>query len=116
VSDPVSRDTEISGLFSGQLDFVTNKKDFDFEIDLYELTSGGEYIQLSFYKTRASYMKDRRVRRLLHPGTHQLLTFTVGRLTSRQFWAGSRLVVEDALEPLQVRWMTDSFIQVPSSN
>lgn len=49
VSDPFVNPTELSGLFSGGLDFVANKKDFDFEIDLYELTSDGEYIQLAPY-------------------------------------------------------------------
>src|ERR1700732_204167 len=33
---PFDRSTDISGLFSGRLEFVTNKKDFDFQIQLYE--------------------------------------------------------------------------------
>lgn len=37
--------TEISGLFSGQLDFITNKKDADFNVALYELMPTGEYFQ-----------------------------------------------------------------------
>ena len=31
------------------------KKDFDFELDLYEQTPKGEYVQLTSYWTRASY-------------------------------------------------------------
>lgn len=51
--------TEISGLFSGQLDFITNKKDMDLNMALYELMPNGEYFQLSYYMARASYAQDR---------------------------------------------------------
>lgn len=138
VSDPVSGPTELSGLFSGRLDVVANKKDFDFNVQLYELTPEGEYVQLSFYSARASHVGDRVRRRLLTPGVRRRLLFESGRLTSRLFRPGSRLVVvlgvikqpstqinygtgrdvsdetiADATEPLRVRWFGDSFIEVP---
>jgi hypothetical protein len=94
VSDAFERATEITGLFSGHLDFAVNKHDFDLEIDLYELTPDGEYIQLSFYKARASYIRNRSVRQLLSPDKREQLDFTSGRTTSREFRPGSRLVVE----------------------
>jgi putative CocE/NonD family hydrolase len=138
VSDPFSTPTELSGLFSGRLDFVSNKSDFDFSVQLYELTAAGEYVQLSYYLVRASHAGDRVRRRLLKPGVRTRLDFESGRLTSRQFRPGSRLVVvltvlkqpstqinygtgrdvsdetiADAREPLQLRWFSDSFIDIP---
>jgi hypothetical protein len=75
---------------------------------------------------------------MLAPGKRQRLQFQSGRLTSRQLQAGSRLVVvlgvikqageqinygtgrdvsdetiADAKEPLEIRWLGDSFIDVP---
>ena len=138
VSEPFMQPVELSGLFSGRLDLATNKKDFDFNIQLYELTPKGEYVQLSYYWVRASHAGDRVHRRLLTPGQRQHVDFESGRLTSRQFQTGSRLVVvlsivrqpnaqinygtgkdvsdetiADAKEPLQIKWFSDSFINVP---
>lgn len=138
VSDPLLKPTELSGLFSGRLDFITNKKDFDFQFTLYELTPEGEYFQLSYYWSRASHVRDLSRRHLLVPGQRQSLDFKSWRLTSRKFQTGSRLVVllsiikqsnsqinygtgkdvsdetiADAGEPLQIKWFGDSFIDVP---
>lgn len=138
VSDPLPKPTELSGLFSGRLDFVCNKKDFDFEIDLYEQTPKGEYVQLSPFWTRASYIGDHSNRHLLTPGKRQQLDFQSIRLMSRQLQAGSRVVmvlsvikekgrqinygtgkdisdetIADAKEPLQIRWFSDSYVDIP---
>ncbi|MGI9039659.1 MAG: CocE/NonD family hydrolase [Gemmatimonadales bacterium] len=138
VSDPFTRPIELTGLFSGRLAFMANKADFDFSVTLFELNPQGEYFQLSYHWARASYAEDRARRHLLIPGKRQSLTFTSGRLTSRQMQSGSRLVVvlgvlkqpgeqinygtgkdvsdetlADAGEPLQIRWYQDSFINVP---
>lgn len=140
VSDPLSHAIEISGLFSGRLDFVANKKDFDFEIDLYELTPQGKYVQLSEYWTRASYMHDRTHRKLLVPGKRQQVDFSSIRLMSRQLQADSRLVavlsfikepgrqinygtgkdvsdetIRDADVPLEIQWFGDSELTIPMS-
>jgi putative CocE/NonD family hydrolase len=137
-SDPLPTPTELSGLFSGRLDFITNKKDLDFSVELYELTAKGEYVALSTYMARASYVRDRGQRQLLTPGRRQRLDFRSGRLTSRKFQPGSRLVVvlsvlkwpgaqinygtgkdvsdetiADAGEPLTIKWFGDSFIDIP---
>jgi putative CocE/NonD family hydrolase len=137
-SDPLLKPTELSGLFSGRLEFVTNKKDLDFSVELYELTAKGEYVALSTYMARASYVRDRGQRQLLTPGQRQRLDFRSGRLTSRKLQPDSRLVVvlsvlkspgaqinygtgkdvsdetiADAGEPLTVRWFGDSFIDIP---
>lgn len=138
VSDPISKSSELSGLFAGQLDFIINKKDFDFNIALYERTFQNEYLQLSSYWGRASHVGDVSHRRLLTPGKRQHLDFQSVRLISRQVQSGSRLVVvlsvikepgrqinygtgkdvsdetiADAKEPLQIKWFADSFIDVP---
>lgn len=138
MSDPFPQATELSGLFSGRLDFIANKKDLDFTVELYELTPKGEYVTLSFYKARASYVADRGHRRLLAPGRRQRLDFRSGRLTSRRFQPGSRLVVvlsvvkwpgaqinygtgkdvsdetvADGKQPLSIQWYGGSYVDVP---
>ena len=138
ISDPLPARTELGGLFSGRLDFMTNKKDFDFNIALYELTAAGDYVQLAPYWARASYVRDLTRRRLLTPGKRQRLQFESIRLMSRQVEAGSRIVVvlsvikepgrqinygtgkdvsdetiADAKEPLEIRWFADSYVELP---
>jgi putative CocE/NonD family hydrolase len=138
VSNPIQISTDLSGLFSGRLEFVTNKKDFDINIALYELTPKREYVLLSTYWARASAIGDLTQRRLLTPGKREHIDFKSVRLTSRQLQPGSRLVVllniikqpdfqisygtgkdvsdetiADAGEPLQVKWFGDSFIDLP---
>jgi uncharacterized protein len=138
VSEPMKQVTEVSGLFSGQVDFITNKKDIDFNVGLYELMPTGDYFQLSYYMGRASYAEDRSHRQLLAPDKRQRITFKCGRLTSRKFQAGSRLVVvlsiikeadmqidygtgrdvsdesiADAKVPLRIKWYGSSYVDVP---
>jgi uncharacterized protein len=138
VSHPLSNPTELSGLFSGRLDFVSNKKDFDFEIDLYELTSQGDYVQLAPYWARASYVGHLSRRTLLTPDKRQRLDFQSVRPMSRQLQQGSRVVmvlrvikesgrqinygtekdvsdetIQDAGAPLEIRWYADSYLDLP---
>lgn len=138
VGRPISESLELSGLFSAQLDFTTNKRDFDFKLQLYELTSGGDYIRLSWHLSRASLTEDRRHIHLLVPDKPQRLQFTSGRLTSRQLQSGSRLVmvlsickgpagpinygsggtvnnesIADAGNPMTIRWSTTSVVRLP---
>lgn len=135
---PFDRSTDISGSFSGRLDFVTNKKDFDFQIQLYEHTADGKYFELSWYTARASYIADRTRRHLLVPGVRQHLDFTSARLTSRRLKPGSCLVVQlsllktpdsqinygsgrdvagetiaDAGPPLEIKWFGSSVLDIP---
>ncbi len=137
VSDPLE-DVEVSGLFSGHLDFVTNKKDFDLSVALFELTTKGEYIQFPPFQIRASHARDLAVRRLLTPGEPQTLDFTAIRLVSRNLKRGSRIVavigpikgpgqqinygsgkevsdetVADAGDPLEIRWLGSSYLELP---
>jgi uncharacterized protein len=139
VSNPLPTPIELSGLFSGRLEFITNKKDFDINISLYELTANNEYVLLSTYWTRASAIGDLAHRRLLTPGKRERLDFKAVRLISRKFETGSRLVAliniikqpdmqvnygtgrdvsdettADAGEPLTIQWFGDSFIDIPT--
>lgn len=139
-SEPLDRATELSGLFSGRLEFVTNKRDFDFNVQLYELLPSGEYMQLSFYAARASLVSDITQRHLLQPNVRQRLDFRSRTLTSRLLQPGSRLVVvlkvvkrpdmqinygtgkdvsdetiADATSPLVIEWLGSSFIDFPMS-
>src|SRR5271156_2631171 len=138
ISDPLTKATELSGLFSGRLDFVTNKRDFDFGIDLYELTPHGDYVQLAPYWTRTSYVGDRGHRQLLIAGKRQQIDFQSVRLMSRQLQQGSRIVavlrvikqpgrqinygtgkdvsaetVQDANSPLEIHCYSDSYLDLP---
>lgn len=138
VSAPFKSGVQFNGLFRGDFDIVTNKKDFDFEVDLYELRPDGTYFQLSHYMARASYVNDRSTRHLLEPGKHMHLCFTAGRMTSRQMQKGSRLImvlsvikipfvqinygtdqdvsdetVRDSGAPLRLEWFGDSLITIP---
>ena len=137
-SDALDRATEVSGLFSGQLDFETNKKDMDVDIRLFEQLPSGEYFRLSYTQFRASYARDRSTRRLLPIGKRQTLDFRSEILTSRLMQKGSRIVIllgivkgpdmqinygtgkdvsdetiEDAGTALRIKWFSDSYVELP---
>ena len=139
-SEPMSGQTEFSGLFSGRLDFKVNKMDMDVGVMLYEQRADGEYVGLfdPAYEFRASYARDRVHRHLLRAGERQQLTFKSERLTSRLLEKGSRLVfvigiskrpdreinygsggdvseesIADGRVPLKIRWYNDSYIEIP---
>jgi putative CocE/NonD family hydrolase len=139
ISDPLTEPTELSGLFSGRLEFVTNKADFDFGVTLYEQTAKGEYFLLAPYQSRASHVGDIVNRHLLTPGKRQHLDFKSVRLMSHLLQTGSRIVavlqviknsgqqinygtgkdvsdesIADAKEPLTISLFADSYIAVPS--
>jgi len=142
VSRPFEHPVRLNGLFSGRLEMLVNKMDVDLNISLFELTPAGDYIQLfsPTLELRASYARDRRRRHLLQAGVPQHIEFQSERLTSRQFSAGSRLVLLlgiarrpdreinygtgndvseesflDADEPYRLRWLPGSYIEVPVS-
>src|SRR3546814_19534974 len=47
---------EVVGIVSGELDFVSNKYDVDFDVTLYEQCSAGDYLQLpATSKFRSTY-------------------------------------------------------------
>lgn len=138
ISDPIAEPLEISGLYSGHLEFITNKKDFDLSISLFELTEKGEYYQLPPFQMRASYARDLTTRKLLTPGKRGTINFKAIRLISRKLAPRSRIVavigpikqpgqqinygtgkdvsdetIADAGRPLEIRWFSSSFIDLP---
>jgi hypothetical protein len=138
LSQPLAEPTEMSGLFSGHLEFIANKSDFDFQVQLFELSPAGDYFQLAPYWSRASYVQDLTHRHLLVAGKRQSLDFRSVRLMSRQLAAGSRLVavlsvirepgreinygtgkevtgesIADAKTPLQISWLGSSYLDLP---
>jgi len=76
ISERLIKEMIMSGSFTGELKVTINKKDFDFAVNLYELTADGKYFHLSNYIGRASYAKSREQRELLTP--HQLTTIGFG--------------------------------------
>jgi putative CocE/NonD family hydrolase len=138
IGEPLPKATELSGLFRGHLEFIANKRDFDFQVALYELTAAKDYVQLAPYWSRASYVKDLAHRNLLAPGKRHSLDFRSMRLMSRQVAAGSRLVavlsilkepereinygtgkevidesISDAKVPLRMTWFAGSYLDLP---
>jgi uncharacterized protein len=143
VSEPFAKSTELSGLFSGHLDFTVNKMDMDLNVMLYERLSSGEYLRLfdPNLELRLSYVSDRVHRSLLKAGERQQLTITSERMTSRKIQAGSRLVmvlsvskrpdreinygtgndvseesIAEGKVPLKIQWHSDSYIEIPVSS
>ena len=139
VSDPFARATEVTGFLSGRLELTVNRKDFDFSITPYEWTADGRYFQLPPFQSRASHVASLTERRLLTPGKRETLEFAGSlRMMSRQIAAGSRFVlvlavlrnprqeinygtggdvsaetVADAKEPLRIRWLGGSYVDLP---
>src|SRR5207245_10675002 len=94
VSEPLAGAVELSGLMSGHLELIANKRDFDFTIALYELTADGQYFQLPPYTSRASHVGSVNERRLLTPGKLERLDFASSlRMMSRRLGPGSSLVM-----------------------
>jgi predicted acyl esterase len=137
-SAPLPSATEVSGLFSGHLELVANKKDFDFGIGIYEQRTDGTYMQLPPYQSRASYVGSPTHRRLLVPGKRERLDLRSIRLASHLCRPGSRLVVvvsilkspgqqinygtgkdvsdetiADAADPLTIELFDGSYIELP---
>ncbi|WP_394776052.1 hypothetical protein [Flavobacterium sp.] len=128
----------INGSFLGEIKASINKKDMDIGVTLYELMPNGEYFHLSYFLGRASYAKDISTRNLLKPNQIESIPFSNTHLVSKQLNKGSRLVVvlnvnknpfselnygtgkvvteetiQDAKEPLKVKWYNDSFVKIP---
>jgi len=138
ISEPLEKDILVNGSFLGQLKVSINKKDFDFGVTLYELTSQGEYFHLSYIVGRASYAEDITQRNLLTPNERTTIPFSNTHFISKKLSKGSRLVahinvnknpfselnygtgkavieetIADATEPLAVKWYNDSFVEIP---
>jgi len=138
ISDPFQNDFIINGAFTGELAAEINKRDMALSISFYEQMADGRYFFLSRYLGRASYAKDNSRRELLTPGKKEKIPLNASHIISKKINKGSRLVVvlnvnkhpfeiinygsgkepafetiNDAGEPLEIRWYNDSYIEIP---
>ena len=138
ISEPFDEPVSINGTFSGEIKAITNKRDMDIGVVLYEVMPNGELFHLSYFVGRASYARDMSVRKLLTPGKVESIPFDKTRMTSRQLSRGSRLLVtlnvnkhafaqinygtgkdvsdediSDAKVPLKIKWGNDSYVKIP---
>ncbi len=138
LSDPFEEPVEVSGAFSGKIKAVINKKDMDIGVALYQVKPDGELFHLSYFLGRASYAPDMSARHLLKPGQVESIVFDRTRMVSRRLEKGSRLLVtldvdknafaevnygtgkdvslediNDGKVPLEIKWQTDSFVNIP---
>lgn len=136
-SEPFDTARTVSGSFRGELVVTANKKDFDYNVTVYERMADGRLFHLGYALHRASYAHDPTQRRLLEPGKPTKLPF-VTTLVSRRMAPGSQLMVlldvnkhpmaqinygtgkdvstesvEDAGSPLEISWHDLSYIDVP---
>jgi putative CocE/NonD family hydrolase len=138
ISEPLKEPMLINGSFLGEIKASINKKDMDIGVTLYEVMPNGEYFHLSYFLGRASYVKDITNRNLLNPNEIESIPFSNTHLVSKQLSKGSRLLVsinvnknpfsqlnygtgkevsdesiEDAKEPLKIKWYNDSYVKIP---
>lgn len=138
VSGPLEKPLIVNGSFMGEINLSINKKDLDIGVTLYEVLPTGEYFHLSYYIGRASYANDIAHRNLLTPNKKESISFDNTHLISKQLQKGSRLAVvlnvnknpfselnygtgkivtsetiDDAKEPLKIKWFNDSFVRIP---
>ena len=138
ISKRLKKETIISGSFTGELKIEINKKDFDFAVNLYELTADGKYFHLSNYIGRASYAKDREQRELLTPHKLKKIDFGNTSIICKKLAKESRIVIvintnknpygqinygtgrdvssesiKDATIPLELKINTESKITLP---
>ena len=138
ISEPLEESMLVNGSFIGALSVSINKKDFDYGVTLYELMPDGKYFHLSYIVGRASYAEDVTKRKLLTPNKIETIPFSNTHLVSKKLSKGSRLLVyinvnknpfselnygtgkvvaeetiDDAQEPLMVKWYNDSYVEIP---
>lgn len=138
ISEPFENPVEISGVITGQIQMILNKKDMDLGLAFYEVTPSGELFQLSYFLGRASYAKDMSRRSLLTPDKVELFPFERTRMVSRKLEKGSRLLVTlnvnknssaqvnygtgkdvsdetiaDSKVPLKIKWLNGSYVNIP---
>jgi hypothetical protein len=137
-TDTFAKEFIINGAFTGQVFIETNKRDLDISISFYEQSSDKNYFLLSRYVGRASYAKDNSQRKLLKPFQKEQITLNASHIVSKKINKGSRFVIvvnvnkhpfeiinygsgknpsdetiDDAGEPMQIKWYSDSYIEIP---
>ncbi|WP_326982143.1 CocE/NonD family hydrolase [Chryseobacterium sp. MYb264] len=137
-TEVLDKDLIINGAFSAKLKAMINKKDMDITITLMQVKPEGGFFFLSNYLGRASYIKNREERQLLKPNEIEEISITNSTFVGKKIPKGSQLIVllgvnknpntqinygtgkdvsdetiQDAKEPLEVKWYNDSYIEIP---
>lgn len=137
-SEPFEKTQELAGAITGHFSLAINKKDVDIGFKFYELKPNGETFKLTHYISRASYASDMSKRQLLTPNKKTIVPIINSTMTAKLIEKGSRLVIvlnvnknpsaqvnmgtgkdvseetiEDSGEPLEVKWFSDSKINIP---
>lgn len=137
-SEVLDKDLIISGNIAGIFNVSINKKDFDTDTYLYQIQPNGKSFLLSTHIVRASYAKDNAVRQLLKPNELEQIPIKNSIYISKKIEKGSKLIllvgvnkspswqinygsgkdvsdetIQDAGEPLEIRWYNDSYVEIP---
>ncbi|WP_313090136.1 CocE/NonD family hydrolase [Chryseobacterium flavum] len=137
-SEILDKDIIISGNLSGVFNVSINKKDFDTDTYLYQISPDGKSYLLSTHIVRASYSKDNERRQLLEPNKVEQIPINNSYFMSKKIEKGSKLLLlvgvnknpnwqinygsgkdvsdetlKDAGEPLEIRWYNDSYVEIP---
>lgn len=137
-TEPFQKEFTINGSFTGNLWATINKNDMDVSLALYEIMPDGRYFFLTRYVGRASFAKNNSKRQLLQPNKKENIPIDNTRFVSKKINKGSRLVIllninkhpfeiinygsgkpvseetmQDAGEPLQVKWHNNSLVRIP---
>jgi putative CocE/NonD family hydrolase len=138
VTETFKYSQELTGSITGHFALAINKKDVDIGFKFYELKASGETFALARYISRASYAKDMGHRQLLIPNQKTIIPIVNSTMTSKLIEKGSRLVmvlnvnknsgaqvnmgtgkdvseetIAEAGEPLEIKWFSDSEINIP---
>lgn len=137
-SEVLDRDIIMSGNFSGVFNVSVNKKDFDTDTYLYQISPDGKSYLLSTHIVRASYAKDNEKRQLLKPNKAEQIPINNSYVMSKKIEKGSKLLllvgvnknpnwqinygsgkdvsdetIKDSGEPLEIKWYNDSYVEIP---
>ncbi|WP_137905815.1 CocE/NonD family hydrolase [Chryseobacterium sp. 2VB] len=137
-SEVLDKDMIMSGNLSGVFNVSINKKDFDTETYLYQISPDGKSYLLSTHIVRASYAKNNQKRQLLEPGKTEQIPINNSYVMSKKIEKGSKLLllvgvnknpnwqinygsgkdvseetIKDSGEPLEIKWYNDSYVEIP---
>lgn len=137
-SEILDKDIIMSGNLSGVFNVSINKKDFDTDTYLYQISPDGKSYLLSTHIVRASYAKNNENRQLLEPYKMEQIPIKNSYVMSRKIEKGSKLLllvgvnknpnwqinygsgkdvsdetIKDSGEPLEIKWYNDSYVEIP---
>lgn len=137
-SEILDKDIIMSGNLSGVFNVSINKKDFDTDTYLYQISPDGKSYLLSTHIVRASYAKNNENRQLLEPYKMEQIPIKNSYVMSRKIEKGSKLLllvgvnknpnwqinygsgkdvsdetIKDSGEPLEITWYNDSYVEIP---